>query len=430
MTTASPRRRLIVTYLYFSGLIFLGGLATPRGYLVDIATAFMVKNQLHMNASQVAGFRLLTAIPAYLGFLFGLTRDLWSPLGRRDRGYFLIFGPITAAIFLAMAVLPVSYLTLTLGVLAVGATFGFMGAAYAGLIALVAQERLMTGRLAALWQIVALLPDALAAAGGGWVARFLQPRETFLILAAINMAIFAMGLWKPRAVFEGAYDAVQARGSTFLGDLKRLAGHKAIYAPVAIWLLFSFSPGSTTPLQFFFSDHLHAPDSLFGLWTSVFIMGFLPSLLLYGWLCRRMRFGPLLYLSVIAAVPQMIPMAFIRTPEQSLWAAALIGFLGGLISGAVYDLAMRAAPPGLQGTLMMMLSASYSLAIRLGDVVGVKLYGLSPKWGFTYCVIAITVVYAAMVPVLALVPRHILRAREGEPDEEALRQAQLETAKA
>lgn len=424
------RGGLTTTYVYFGVMVFLIDLASPRGYLADISTSFMLKDQLHMGPGPVAMFRALTALPAYVGFAFGLARDLWSPLGRHDRGYFLIFAPMTAAVFVALAFAPLSYFGLLAGMLAVGATFAFVGAAYAGLIALVAQERLMTGRLAVLWQCVATVPIVIAAAAGGWVARYLQPRDTFLILAGFNGLVFLLGFWKPRAVFEGVYDAMQARGSTFVGDVKRLVRHKAVYAPVLIWLLFSFSPGSTTPLQFYFSSRLHAPDSLFGLWTAVFAAAFLPPMLLYGWLCKRVRFGPLLFWSVLISVPQMIPMALIHTAAQSLWAAVVIGMLGGLIQAAIYDLAMRSCPPGLQGTLMTLLVAAYSLAVRLGDLVGVKIYALSPTYGFTYCVIAITVVYALMLPVLWLVPRHIMRSAEGEPDPEGEREALAELGQA
>ena len=49
-------------------------------------------------------------------------------------------------------------------------------------------------------------------------------------------------------------------------------------------------------------------------------------------------------------VPLFIPMAFIHTGNQTLVAAVFIGLLGGLGNAAVIDNAIRACPPGLQGT--------------------------------------------------------------------------------
>ena len=97
------------TYAYFSVLTLLVYLATPSSYLIDISTSYMLKNQLHAGATQVSIFRLLTAIPMYVAFLFGFTRDLWSPFGLRDRGYFLLFAPLSAAVFVWMAFTKISY---------------------------------------------------------------------------------------------------------------------------------------------------------------------------------------------------------------------------------------------------------------------------------------------------------------------------------
>ena len=74
-------------FLYFGWLTLFVYLATPSGYLVDIQTLYMLKNQLHATATQVSMFRLLTAIPAYFAFAFGLLRDQWNPLGLRDAGF-------------------------------------------------------------------------------------------------------------------------------------------------------------------------------------------------------------------------------------------------------------------------------------------------------------------------------------------------------
>src|SRR5260370_369959 len=99
--TAPPKPGAI--FLYFSPLTLLVYLALPHAYLLDIATSYMLKDQLHASATEVSMFRLLTAIPVYLSFVFGLTRDLWNPFGLKDRGYFLLFASATAAVYLWMA---------------------------------------------------------------------------------------------------------------------------------------------------------------------------------------------------------------------------------------------------------------------------------------------------------------------------------------
>src|SRR3569833_2354843 len=143
----SPRTRPI--YLYFGFLTVLAYLVAPE-YLLDIPTSYMLKNHLHATAPQVSLFRLLTGIPLYVAFLFGLVRDLWNPFGWRDRGYFFLFAPLTAVVFIWMAVSPLSYNMLLIGMLLAMATFRLIQAAYQGLLALIGQETLMSGRLSTL----------------------------------------------------------------------------------------------------------------------------------------------------------------------------------------------------------------------------------------------------------------------------------------
>src|SRR5208282_5912952 len=146
------------TLLYFGSLTLFIYLATPAGYLLDIQTSFLLKNQLHATATQISMFRLITGIPIYFAFTFGLLRDQWNPFGLRDRGFFLIFAPATAIVFIVLACSNLSYRGLLAGMLLAMLLSRFLAAAYQGLIALVGQERLMSGRLSVLWNVVMSVP--------------------------------------------------------------------------------------------------------------------------------------------------------------------------------------------------------------------------------------------------------------------------------
>ena len=402
------------TYLYFGALTLLVSLAGPGGYLVDITTSYMLKNNLHATATQVSIFRLLTAIPMYLSFIFGFARDLWSPFGLRDRGYFIIFAPVVAAVFVWMSLSHLSYQGLFIGMLLVMFASRFITAAYQGLIALIGQEQLMSGRLSALWQIVSSLPVLAGAFASGWMAEHLRTSQTFLLLAILAGLIALLGLWKPKAVFNNTYQQPQARGADIVNDLKRLFRHRAIYPAVLLIFLFQFAPGSNTPLQYYLTNHLHASDAIYGDFQGIFAASFIPVFILYGFLCKRVPFGKLLFWGIVISVPQMVPLVFIKSAAGALWAAAPIGALGGITAAAIFDLAMRSCPPGMQGTLMMMVEAGNLLSTRGGDLVGSMIYASSPTHGFLYCVISITVVYALMLPVLLLIPKELLATADGE----------------
>jgi len=94
--------------------------------------------------------------------------------------------------------------------------------------------------------------------------------------------------------------------------------------------------------------------------------------------------------------------------------AAPIGLMGGVATAAYFDLAMRSCPPGLQGTLMMMVDGVLALSFRGGDVLGSVIYNSSPAHGFLYCVIATTAVYAMILPLIWLVPPELIATADGQ----------------
>src|ERR1700685_714439 len=104
-------------FTYFGALSFLIALASPVGYLGDISTSTMLKNHLHATASAVSNFRIYTAIPVYLSFVIGFVRDRWNPLGLRDRGYLLLFAPLTAVAYAWLASQKLTFAGLLTGML-------------------------------------------------------------------------------------------------------------------------------------------------------------------------------------------------------------------------------------------------------------------------------------------------------------------------
>lgn len=423
-------RRTSQTLLYFGLLTLFFYLATPAGFLVDIQTTYMLKNQLHASAPRISEFRLLTAIPVYFAFVFGLIRDQWNPFGLRDRGYFLIFGPATAVTFIILAIVPLSYIGLLAGLLAAMLMSRFINAAYQGLMALVGQERLMSGRLAVVWNVVATIPLVLSAIASGYISDHLNPKSTFILVAVFAACIALLGLWKPRAVFTDVYQKPLARGEGFVANLKRLIRHRPVYPAILVWLLWNFAPGANTPLQFYLTDHLHASDSVYSYFNGIFAAAFVPTFLLYGFLCKKVALNKLLWWGTIAAVPQMVPLAFIHSANLALVMAVPIGLMGGVATAAYYDLSMRSCPPGLQGTLMMLVDGVFLLSARGGDLLGSWIYKSSPTNGFLYCVISITIVYALILPVILLVPKELISTADGQPNAALERQGLEEIGQA
>jgi MFS family permease len=412
------RQRIL---LYLGALIVLLAFGAPSGGLIDIPISFFLKNKLHLKAHELADFRLVSAIPLYLSYVFGFIRDTWNPFGMRDRGFMLLFGTSTAGFYVFFAFTPITYVTLLVAVVLLTTSFLFVASAQNGLTSMIGQQHAMSGQISAVWNIFASVPTVGALLIGGTLSDLLEERNAdqaarilFLVGAAIMASVAVYAAWRPKSVF----DNVRPEHGTAvhpLKDLKRLVRHWPIYPALLIWLLWNFAPGSATPLQYYLQNTLHAEDAQWGQWNAIFAASFIPTFMMFGLLCRRFPLKTLLFWGTVAAVPQFVPLLFLHSVTGALIAAVPIGLMGGVATASYLDLIIRSCPPGLQGTTLMMSSSLYFIVSRFGDVLGTKLYDYYGS--FAACVIAITVVYALILPTLLLVPKRLIATADGQTPE-------------
>jgi Na+/melibiose symporter-like transporter len=272
--------------------------------------------------------------------------------------------------------------------------------------------------VSAAWNIFGSLPGIAAFILGGFLSDVLERRDAvhaahllFLIGAAIMALVALYGVWKPASVFDNLH-VERPSDARPVDDIKRLVRHWPIYPALLVWLLWNFAPGSGTPLQYYLQDTLHAKDAEWGQWNAIFSASFIPTFLVFGVLCRKVPLKTLLFWGTVVAIPQMIPLLFIHSVTGALIAAVPIGLMGGVATAAYPDLMIRSCPRGLQGTLMMMSAALYAIVQGLGNVLGTYLY--VHFGGFTACVLAITMVYALILPVLLLVPNRLIDTADGQ----------------
>ena len=419
VTLSSSVRQSI--FFYLGILIVLLAFGGPSGGLIDIPISFFLKNKLQLSAHEVANFRLVAAIPLYLSFVFGFIRDMWNPFGMRDRGFMLLFGTITAILYVLFAFTPITYVTLLVAVILLTTSFLFVASAQNGLASMIGQQHAMTGQISAVWNVFASIPTVGALLIGGTLSGLLEHKNAdqaarilFLVGAAILITVALYALWKPKNVFDNVRIECGTDGHP-MKDLKRLVRHWPIYPALLIWLLWNFAPGSATPLQYHLQNTLHATDAQWGQWNAIFAASFIPTFIVFGLLCRRFPLKTLLLWGTVVSVPQMVPLLFINSVTGALIAAVPIGLMGGVATGAYLDLIIRSCPRGLQGTTLMMSGSLFFVVSRFGDVLGTNLY--DHYGGFTVCVIAITVVYGLILPTLLLVPNHLIATADEQTPE-------------
>ena len=252
---------------------------------------------------------------------------------------------------------------------------------------------------------------------GGVISGMLEGRDamtaarTLFLAAAAMMVVFALvGLLGPKSLFETAPPAGPKASAA--SDIARLVRHWPIYPVLIIQLLWQFSPGTGTVLQYHLSNTLHASDAQWGAWNAIFFGSFFPVYLGYSLLCQRVRLSRLLWVGFVLAVFQMTPLLFAHSAVGALWAAVPMGIIGGLAQASLVDLAIRSCPKGLQGTMMMLFTGLYYVAVRFGDLFGTDLY--DHHGGFVTALVATIIVYALILPVLLLVPKRLIATTDGE----------------
>jgi drug/metabolite transporter (DMT)-like permease len=230
----------------------------------------------------------VAAIPLYLSFVFGFIRDMWNPFGMRDRGFMLLFGTITAILYVLFAFTPITYVTLLVAVILLTTSFLFVASAQNGLASMIGQQHAMTGQISAVWNVFASIPTVGALLIGGTLSGLLEHKNAdqaarilFLVGAAILITVALYALWKPKNVFDNVRIECGTDGHP-MKDLKRLVQHWPIYPALLIWLLWNFAPGSATPLQYHLQNTLHATDAQWGQWNAIFAASFIPTFIVFG----------------------------------------------------------------------------------------------------------------------------------------------------
>ena len=417
-----PDKRRLGLFLAGGLMMLLINVGDPAVGLINVPVSFFLKNRLHLAADQLAIFRIWTGIPLFLSLAFGFLRDRWSPFGAGDRGHLIVFGLATATAYAVMAFLPPSYAMWVAGIIVATAIFQVVAGAGAGLISTVGQQQAMAGRMGALLGVAVIAPQMASYLAGGALSDYLEgrgasgaARTLFLIAAAVLVGVALIGVVRPRALFDAA--VVERPTSRVLADIRRLARHWPIYPVVMIQILWQFGPAAGVVLQYHISDDLHGSDFQFAAWNATFLGAFIPLFVAYGFLCQRFRLSRLLWIGFGLAVFQMVPLLFVRTANEAIVAAVPMGVIGALAQASLTDLAIRACPPGLQGTMMLLWGASiYWIAVRFGDVLGTQIYAhAGGHWaGFNEAVWATIAIYALILPVLLLVPKRLIATRDGE----------------
>ncbi len=394
----SARRRIAT---YFAVLLFFSHMGDPTG-LTRIPLLFMLKDHLHAAPAAVAVFEAITQIPVYCAVLFGLARDLWSPLGHRDRGYFVLAAPVAIACYLWLAYVPLTYLHLVGGILAATMAYQMLDAASTALVAAFAHREAASGRLNALTETVANVVNILSVIAGGWMISHLASRKIFLLAAGFTLPIFVQAFWMPGVMPDAPSDEPQQAPKNLRQLFQNLIPQgRRLWPVAAVLLLYNFSPGWYTPLFYFLTDKVHLSSEAFGLCRAVQYGATLLATTIYGAVCSRLPLSKLLWLSVTINIAPGFLYLLIRGTVGAVLVSAAVGLFTGFVMVALFDMLTRFSPLGLEGSATAIGYSVFGLAGAAGDVIGSIVYA---RAGFAPCLVIDAVATALILPILPRLP--------------------------
>ena len=394
---------------YFAVLNIAVGLGSPAG-IAAIPISYYLKDSLHLSPVRLAVFQAIVTIPVCAGFMFGFIRDRWRSARWGDRQYLLVCALAAAGMYVWLATSTIDYSKLVWFALIVVIVYVMIYAAAQALMTGVAQAYGMTGRLSVVFGFGYFTPAVLSALAGGWLVAHVSVRGTFLIAAGVTLTIALQSFWRLGAAND--FERSAASSEKGFAAMRRLLTHRPLWPAAAIFFLWNFSPGWGTPMFYHLTEHVRISSELFGTFTALQSLFFLPTTLLYGYLCVRAPLSRMLWWGTIVAILQGPIMFLAHGPASTIIVAILYGLFGGFATAAYFDLIMRSCPKGLEGTAMMLANTSaFALAGSSGNLLGSWIYS---RGGFAWAVIITTLATALIVPVLPTIPAEVIAKRDGE----------------
>ncbi|HEX5322651.1 MAG TPA: MFS transporter [Capsulimonadaceae bacterium] len=401
--------------LYFTVVTFTFGIVGP---LAGLPVQFYQKDQLHLGPEAVAVFNCITSIPLYVGFLFGYLRDRWRPTVWGDRAYILGSALLSAVGYFLLREGQISYAKLLIVMLFVTALAQMIQAVIQAVSTIVAQKDQATGRLSAIYWLASMLPGAITSVIGGWLSGHVPPKETFLLVGVASIAVGLLALWRPAAVYDQVAEHHSERHTAWV-DIVHLIRHRPIWPAVAINGIWNFGLCFGTAAFFYLTSHNHDPsrphldDTQYGIWMGLQYAAFLPTAALYAWISRHWSLRRLLWIGTPFAALQGLFFLVLHTVFEAYLASIAYGIVAGVASTVFWDLLMRSAPKGLEGSAMMLGNAVANTCAMISGLYGAYLYS---HGAFVASVWANTVIYLFMIPMLLLVPRWVTSGRDAETE--------------
>ena len=414
MSDERPRAALIHAGIVIGAGVLATTLA-QTGVLAHLPLQNLLKNELHETRTASAAFFFWASLAWYLKPLAGIVTDAFPVFGSRRRSYILLSAGCAALAWFGLAVTPHDYHAFLRVAIVINVFMVIASTVIGGFLVETAHAISGSGRLTAIRQVVMQgcgivngpIAGYLASIAFGWTAGACGGVMLLLVPVAF------LFLKEQRQHLDTAQVLAKARG-----QLANIATARTMWAAVGLMALFYIAPGFGTALFYKQQNELHFTTHDQGMLQLIGSISGVASALCYGWLCRRFALRTLLVGGLtLGAGLTLMYVSYDSWPHAAL-IDGINGFGGTIAELALMDLAVRATPVGSEGLGYSLMLSIRNLALSGTDWFGSKLldqYHVS----FETLVIANAVTTLIAVPLVFLLPRAVIGARDAEAYGEA-----------
>ncbi|MBI2889120.1 MAG: MFS transporter [Candidatus Liptonbacteria bacterium] len=381
-SVALPHTRFLKLSAVFALIYFF----SPNGLaaLPGITISFLLKDTLHMTASQASYFGAITILGWALKPLWGIISDAFPLFGYRRKSYLIITSLGAAFVWLFLGTME-HYATGTILLLFTLSSimYAFMDVLCDALMVETGKPLNLTSRFQSIQWTAVYTASIITGLAGGWVATHWNPQKTFSLNALFPLMILAAIFFFLKETRAG--DAAAQRRVSFQA-LREAARDKQLWLLAAFLFFVAFSPSFGAPFFYYSVDALKFDPMLFGTAASVGAASAAIGAIIYGKYGNVFKTRMLVKLAIIVGtvatlfdLVYFVP--FITTHlEFARWiylaSAAILGGVGAITFIVMLNAAALACPKWSEGTTFATLTAFWNVGLMGSSALGGYLFGL------------------------------------------------------
>jgi BT1 family len=403
------------TLLFAAIVIVIGVIGTTLAQpqvLGRIPLQNLLKNQLHMDRAANAAFFFWIGLAWYFKPFLGIVTDAFPIFGSRRKNYMLIGAALATLAWFALYFTPREYNKLLAVGIVIDLFMVLTSTAVGGYMVEAAHASSGSGSLSS----VRNFAEQFCILVSG-------PASGFLASIAFGITALACGsvmfLVVPGTIYFMHEKKINIDSQLFLGNAKtqliRIGKAKTMWAAAGFMALFYCAPGLATAMFYKQQNELHFTTQTQGYLTFLSgLFGMIAAGIYGAYACRRFNLRTLLWVCLLFGTVANIGYLFYSSLMRAQMIDSLNGFGYTLAEVAMMDLAVRATPTGSEGLGFSLMMSVRNLTLFGSDWVGSKMmetYHLQ----FNTMVIINTLFTFIAVPLVFLLPKIIVRARDAEP---------------